>query len=106
MLDLAPAHLARVQAILVRHIPDHEVRAFGSRVSGRAKPWSDLDLAVMTTSRLHIEVLAALRMDFDESDLPFAVEVVDCSTLAASLRRLVEASGVVVHRPKGLSLNG
>lgn len=103
MLDLAPGHLDRVTAILARRVPFREVRAFGSRVSGRAKPWSDLDLVVMTTSRLPIEVLAALRMDFDESDLPFAVDVVDYSTLSPPLRRLVEESGVVVHRPGGLS---
>ncbi len=100
MLDLAPGHLDRVRAILARRVPLHEVRAFGSRVLGLAKPWSDLDLVVMTTSRLPIEVLAALRMDFDESDLPISVDVVDYSTLSLPLRRLVEESSTVVHDPR------
>ena len=33
-IDIEPRDLATVRAILGRHVPDYEVRAFGSRVRG------------------------------------------------------------------------
>ena len=46
-IDLSPAHLAIVERILGEHVPDYEVRAFGSRAAWTAKDYSDLDLAVV-----------------------------------------------------------
>jgi type I restriction enzyme S subunit len=97
VIDLAPRWLDEVRAIVARHVPDCEVRAFGSRVSGRAKPWSDLDLALMTSRPVPFQVLAALRLDFDESDLPFRVDVVDRSRLGESFRRVVDAATEVAR---------
>jgi len=44
MIDLTPLQCQTIQDILQRLVPDCEVRAFGSRVRGAAKPYSDLDL--------------------------------------------------------------
>ncbi len=46
-LQIAPEHAAIVHAILQKNVPDREVWAFGSRVKGTAKPFSDLDLAII-----------------------------------------------------------
>ena len=46
-LDMAPAHWVIVQDILRRLAPEHEVWVFGSRATGRAKPYSDLDLMLL-----------------------------------------------------------
>ena len=43
-LDVEPRHLDTVRTILRRHVPEYEVRAFGSRVHGRPRKFSDLDL--------------------------------------------------------------
>ena len=47
MIDVSPYHLKIIQKILHKHVPDCEVRAFGSRVTWTAKDYSDLDLAVV-----------------------------------------------------------
>ena len=51
-IDIKPIELDIVRTILARHVPEREVRAFGSRVSGPAKKFSDLDLAVMGETSL------------------------------------------------------
>jgi predicted nucleotidyltransferase len=84
MLDLAPEHLAEVRNILQLHVPGRTVRAFGSRVQGNAKTFSDLDLAVMGDTHLEFRQQAALKDAFAESNLPFRVDVVDW---AATVRR-------------------
>ncbi len=97
MLDLAPEHLAEVRRILQLHIPGRTVRAFGSRVQGTAKPFSDLDLAVMGDVPLDFRQLAALKDAFADSNLPFRVDVVDWATTSEAFRGIIEWAFEVVE---------
>lgn len=99
--DIKPAELDIVREILARHVPDREVRAFGSRVSGTVKKFSDLDLVVMGETPVSSSVLADLEEDFRESDLPFKVDVVDWATTKESFRKIIEQEFVVVQGGKG-----
>ena len=60
MLDLAPHHKALLLAILNTHLPGARVWAFGSRVTGRARPFSDLDLAVEGAAPIDTRTFVAL----------------------------------------------
>ncbi|MCX6360437.1 MAG: nucleotidyltransferase domain-containing protein [Armatimonadetes bacterium] len=77
MITLTTDELSKVQAILARLLPDREVCAFGSRATGRAREFSDLDLAVMGDEPLPPPARAALREAFAGSTLPFRVDIVD-----------------------------
>ena len=81
-LSLTAEEWRVVHGILADLVPDVTVTAFGSRVTGRAKPWSDLDLALTADAPLTLARLAALREAFSESSLPWKVDLVD--TLAVS----------------------
>ncbi len=59
-----------VRDILQNYIPNYEVWAFGSRVNGRAKLFSDLDVAIITQNPLSFKLNAELSDAFSESDLP------------------------------------
>lgn len=96
MLDLAPAHLAEVRRILQLHVPGRAVCAFGSRVLGTAKPFSDLDLAVMGDTLLDFRTVAALKDAFAESNLPFRVDVVDWAATSEVFRGIIEGAFEVV----------
>ena len=96
-LDIRPDLLVLVQQILQRHVPDREVWAFGSRVKGTARPSSDLDLVVLGDEPLPLSVYAALLDDFEQSDLPWRVDVVDWATTAAPFRRIIEQEWVGVQ---------
>ncbi len=99
-IDGKPEELEIVRAILSRHVPGREVRAFGSRVTGTAKKFSDLDLAVMGETPLPPSVLADLEEDFRESDLSFKVDVIDWAATKEHFRRIIEAGYVVVQTGK------
>ena len=101
MLDLAPGELAIVRDILRKHVPDLAVRAFGSRVQGTARRYSDLDLAVIAATPLPFDLIGRLREDFSESDLPFRVDVVDWATTSEPFRRVVERDNVVIQPATG-----
>ncbi|MFQ3633541.1 nucleotidyltransferase family protein [Roseiflexus sp.] len=94
-LDIRAEHLAIVHAILQKCVPGCEVWAFGSRAQGRAKTYSDLDLAIITDEPLPLQVLAMLEEEFAESNLPWKVDVVDWATTSSSFRAIIERAKVV-----------
>lgn len=98
MLDLAPEHLEMVLKILKNHAPNLRVIAFGSRVTGKAKPHSDLDLALMTASPLSIGEIGKLREAFSESDLPMRVDLTDWAETSEGFRKIIMEHHVEVQK--------
>ncbi len=96
-LNILPAHLAMVRAILHTHVPTNEVWAFGSRVTGSAKEFSDLDLVVIGEKPLSNAVHANLVDDFSESDLPYKVDIIDWATTDAAFRQIIQRNYIVVQ---------
>ena len=86
------------QRVLSQEVPEWDVWAFGSRARGNAKPYSDLDLAVMTTDPLPLDRLAALTHAFDASDMTIRVDVVDWSSISEAFRQVIAADRVLVRR--------
>jgi predicted nucleotidyltransferase len=103
VIDIRPDHLEIVKAILKTHVPDAEVRAFGSRVAWTAKDHSDLDLAIMGDEPLDFRTKTLLEEAFEESDLPFRVDVVDWATVSENLRRIMEQEYVVLQESGDVS---
>ena len=103
-IDLNPHDWLEVRRILRAYVPEYEVWAFGSRAKWEAKPYSDLDLAILTDRPLSLHKVAELRSALDESTLPIKVDVVDWAATSESFRTIIEADKVVVLRPAaGLS---
>lgn len=100
-IDIQPAHWAIVRDILRRFVPQHTVWAFGSRVTREARPYSDLDLAVIATEPLSLDLTGALAEAFSESDLPWTVDIVDWAALGEPFRRSIERDHVVVWGARG-----
>ena len=79
-IDVHPRDLDMVIGILARYIPDREVRVMGSRLTGGAKSFSDLDLVIMGREPLSLGARGDLRDAFDDSSLPFTVDLVEWAT--------------------------
>jgi predicted nucleotidyltransferase len=107
MIDLTPGQLETVKRILAAHAPQAEVRAFGSRATRTAKNYSDLDLAIVGERKLTLGEMSRLREAFEESDLPFRVDVLDWHAISPEFRRVIEQGYEVIQNPpqdpKGLS---
>lgn len=86
-----------MQQILRQLVPSCEVWAFGSRVKGTAKPFSDLDLVIMSQQPLSLALMASLHEAFSESDLPWKVDVVDCSTTSPEFRAVIEQQKICIQ---------
>ncbi|HMA96751.1 MAG TPA: nucleotidyltransferase domain-containing protein [Polyangiaceae bacterium] len=95
---LAPDHLRLFQQLLAQHVPELEVWAFGSRVVGNPKPHSDLDLALVNQQPIAVDRLARLSLEFEESDLPFRLDLVELSTTTPAFRAIIERDHEVIQR--------
>ena len=96
MIAATPHQLEAVKAILRRHVPGREVWVFGSRATRTAKEYSDLDLAVVGDVPLTIGQLALLEHDFDDSELPFKVDVVDWASANDGFREIIRQTATVL----------
>lgn len=96
-IDVSVRDLEQIRDILRKHLPDRKVAAFGSRVTGSAKPFSDLDLVVMGEQPIPTAALANLREELDESDLPFKVDLVEWASTASSFRKIIEQHAVPIE---------
>ncbi len=96
-VDLNPNHLATVKDILAEHVPECEVRAFGSRTTWTARDYSDLDLAVVGERPVDWRTLSRLKEAFEESNLPMRVDVLDWHAISESFREVIERDYVVVQ---------
>ena len=91
-MDLKPEHLRIVREIFACHLPDREVRVFGSRAVGPAKPYSDLDLVIMGEEPLPLTTMRILRDAFDDSDLPFQVDLLEWMGVSEEFRIVLEST--------------
>ncbi len=94
-LALTDREFTVVNAILRAHLPHNiTVHAFGSRACGRAKAWSDLDLVLEATAPLPLSLIATLAEAFEESELPWKVDIVDRKTVSDGFGRIIDQSKV------------
>ena len=94
-VDIRPDHLAIVQGILRDYLPvGVKVWVFGSRANWTTKDSSDLDLALESESRLNHKLLGALKDAFEDSTLPYTVDIVDLNRIGDSFRHIVESQRV------------
>ena len=106
MIDLPPDHLETVKRILDEHVPECEVRVFGSRVQWMTKDHSDLDLAVVGQGKIDKRRMNRLEEAFEESDLPIRVDVLDWWAISDSFRKVIGERFEVVlvtQKPKRAS---
>lgn len=99
MLTLTEQELQIVKNILQQYVPEYPVWAFGSRVKNSAKPYSDLDLAIITDRPLSLAVRADLTAAFSESDLPWKVDIVDWAITDERFREIIREKYEIVQRP-------
>ena len=86
-----------MQKILSEHVPECEVRVFGSRVTGHVKPWSDLDLALIGKEPLGFRRIGLLKEALQESTLPFRVDVLDWYETSPSSQAVINQKYTVIQ---------
>ena len=94
MIRLEEKYLNIVRAVLKARLPD-DIQAFifGSRAGDNPKPYSDIDIALRRNDNQEIAftTLLALQADFDESDLPYKVDITDINAADPDFKKAIES---------------
>jgi type I restriction enzyme S subunit len=95
-IDMSPECWQIVSDVVQRFSPEHQVWAFGSRATWTAKPFSDLDLVVSGDEPLSLMQIAELREAFQESALPFKVDILDGHAVSPTFRAVINSQKVLI----------
>jgi len=97
-IDIRASDLAIVQELLRDILPKcARVWVFGSRATWTTKRGSDLDLAIDIGRSLTPQENTKLAEAFDESDLPYKVDIVDMQTVSETFKRIIERNRVALE---------
>ena len=94
MLFMEPKHFKIVQDILSKY--PYTFYAFGSRARGNPKQLSDLDLCFFDDIPLNTQ--AHLEEDFEESDLPYKVDIVNWNKCSESFQKIIKEDLVCIQK--------
>jgi len=94
-IDITPVQREQVVDLLTRFIPGVAVWAYGSRVKGSSRPESDLDLIAFTTPEQR-GAISALKEAFEESSLPFRVDVLVWDEVPENFRKNISEQYVAL----------
>ncbi len=105
MIDVSDDEMSIIVATLRQCALGGEVWAFGSRYEGSAcsndsTHYSDLDLAIVTADKntLSMMELAKVREAFDESELPYRVNILDYWGIHSEFRAVIDGGHAVIFR--------
>ena len=104
-IDITTEQRKTILALLERHLPDTAAWVYGSRAQWTSRPQSDLDMVVFATPEQAGRV-SDLREDFDESNLPFRVDLFVWDAVPEQFRKHIERDYVVLAAGDGRKLGG
>jgi len=107
MLGMSKENEEELMEILNRLAPDYDVLAFGSRVSGTNKQFSDLDLAFIlpNNQKMPLRQWSKLKDNFGISDLLFRVDVIDYNACEDYFKKIIDKNNIKIHSRKEV-ING
>ena len=82
--------------------PATQAWVFGSRATGRARRYSDLDLAIDAGRPMTLDETASLAEAFGESDLPYRVDIIDWRRVDAGFRNIIAKQRMPLEETAGV----
>jgi len=107
-LAVRPEHRQIVRAVLRAVLPEWppqsgrggagkvKIYVFGSRARGTLKKAADLDLAIDAGRKLTPREEAELKEKFEESDLPYKVDIVDLHAVSDAFAKIIRDHNILL----------
>ena len=98
MLDLTDKQLSAITSILGKIVTGSEVWAYGSRANGSGHAGSALDLVIVGKDRITWQLMAKLKAAFEESNLPFSVDVLDWNGIPDNFKENIRKKYEIIQK--------
>ena len=97
MIAVSSEEFEIIIKILNAHIKKGKVYAFGSRYKNNNRKFSDFDIAIYTGEKLSFEFLNILKDAFEESDLPYRVDIIDYNNISDKFKKIVDGGNEIIY---------
>ena len=97
MIAISSEEFEIIIKILNAHIKKGKVYAFGSRYKNNNRKFSDFDIAIDTGEKLSFEFLNILKDAFEESDLPYRVDIIDYNNISDKFKKIVDGGKEIIY---------
>jgi predicted nucleotidyltransferase len=85
----------KIIGILTVLFPEAKIYLFGSRATGKARPFSDIDIALDAGKKLELSRIGEARDMFNQSNIPFGFDFVDLQCVHPDFRATVLKEGIL-----------
>ena len=97
MINLKEEEMEIVKRILSTRFKDKEILIFGSRITDRVKPYSDLDLAIKSKEKLSLRDIDLTKEEFEESKLNFSVDLMDYDRIPENFKKIIDEKHEIMN---------
>lgn len=87
LIDLPEEHLSILKEIVTTTVPSSiNVYIFGSRVNKTGRKYRDIDIGLNSSVKIPYQLTLKLYDKFDESSLPYIVDIVDLDSASPGFK--------------------
>lgn len=97
MISVSSKEFEIIKNILNSYIKKGKVYAFGSRYKNNNRKFSDFDIAIDTGEKLSFEFLNILKDAFEESDLPYRVDIIDYNNISDKFKKIIDGGNEIIY---------
>jgi len=96
MKGISENQIQQIRTTLQKYLASDllEAHLFGSRISGEAAESSDLDILLKGKTAVSLAKMALLKEEFENSSLPFRVDVIDNEGISDEFRAKILRSSI------------
>ena len=87
---LSQKQIQNILKIIKSTLPHTKIYAFGSRVTGKARKYSDLDLALDNGKDIELSRLMELKERLSETDIPFVIDLIDYQSISLAFKKIID----------------
>ena len=88
MIDLDEKYVNFIKKAFDERLNNYKLYLFGSRAKGRARKYSDIDLAV-DSPELTDKIKADLEIYFTNSTIPYEIDIVDLNNISEKFKNII-----------------
>ena len=81
--------------VIRKYLPDCNIYLFGSRATGKAKEYSDIDIALDNFSVIDRRFLRKITDELEDTNIPLEIDVVDIYVSSDDLRAKIKKEGIL-----------
>ncbi len=89
MIDLESKYLKFIKKTVAGYLKEYKLYMFGSRVKGKAKKYSDIDIAI-DSPEFNTKIKSRLEFIFEDSTMPYEVDIVDLNSITDTFKNLIK----------------